>query len=129
MENSASTFDQHIPSFGDNSCPGASAGGATAEDQLNEIDQLGLAVWPVDFELTAELNEEQRANESVDKARIDEKGWTKSLASLPRFGNEQIDDRLQKNPTMSRVRQAPKAVRNKKQGYKLWRRATFVVYL
>ena len=123
MENSASTFDQHIPSFVENSCPGASAGGggATAEDQLNEIDQLGLAVWPVDFELTGELREEeQKANESVEKARIDEKGWTKSLASFPRFGNENIDDRLLKNPTMSRVGQAPKAFRNKKQGYKLW---------
>ena len=55
MENSASTFDQHIPRFVENSCLGASAGGATAEDQLNEIDQLGLAVWPVDFELTGEV--------------------------------------------------------------------------
>ena len=122
MENSASTFDQHIPRLVENSCLGASAGGATAEDQVNEIDQLGLAVWPVDFELTGELREEeQKANESVEKARIDEKGWTKALASLPRFGNENIDDRLLKNPTMSRVGQAPKAFRNKKQGYKLWK--------
>ena len=122
MENSASTFDQHIPSFVENSYPGASAGGATAEGQLNEIDQLGLAVWPVDFELTGELRkEEQKANESVEKAIIDEKGWTKSLASLPRFGNENIDDRLLKNPTMSLVGQAPKAFRSKKQGYKLWK--------
>ena len=63
---------------------------------------------------------EQKANESVEKAIIDEKGWTKALASLPRFGNENIDDRVLKNPTMSRVGQAPKAFRNKKQGYKLW---------
>ena len=130
MENSASTFDQHIPRFVENSCLGASAGGATAEDQLNEIDQLSLAVWPVDFELTGELREEeQKTNESVEKARIDDKGWTKSLASHPRFGNENIDDHLLKNPTMSRVGQAPKAFATKSKVTNFGRRATFVVYL
>ena len=79
MENSASTFDQHIPSCVENFCPGASAGGATAEDQLNEIDQLGLAVWPVDFELTGELREEeQKANESVEKAGASDKMATQN---------------------------------------------------
>ena len=39
MENSASDFEQHIPSFLQNSCPGTSAEGATEEDYFSTDSQ------------------------------------------------------------------------------------------
>ena len=58
MENSASTFDQHIPSFVENSCPEASAGGATA-GQLNENNQGNLA-RPSDLHFSNNMEEQKR---------------------------------------------------------------------
>ena len=42
MENSASYFGQHIPSFSQNSCPGISAEEATAEGDSSENSEGNL---------------------------------------------------------------------------------------
>ena len=66
MENSASTFDQHIPNFVENSCPGASAGGATAEGQLNENNQGNLA-RPSDLHFSNNMEEQKRQRQRQEK--------------------------------------------------------------
>ena len=48
MENSAGDFEQHIPSFFKNSCPGTSAEGVTEEDCFSKNSQGTVTFRPVD---------------------------------------------------------------------------------
>ena len=130
MEDSASDFEQHIPSFIKNSCPGTSAEVVTEEDCFFKNSQGTVTFRPVDdLQFGGTPGQGEASDEIVEKARIEKAGWTKSLTSLPCLTNEKIDDRLLKNSIFSQSRSAPKAFRNKRQGYKLWKgyvRAVFV---
>ena len=122
MENSASDFEQHIPIFFKNSCPGAKAEGVTEEDCFSKNSQGTVTVRPIDdLQSGGPPGQGEASDEIVEKARIEKAGWTKSLISLPCLTNEKIYDSLLKISIFSQSRSAPKACRNKRQGYKLWK--------
>jgi hypothetical protein len=50
-----------------------------------------------------------------------DKGWTKSLAKLPPFTHEMLENKLVKNSRTMPDRIAPKVHRNMKKGYGLWK--------
>ena len=111
MERSHQVADEHVPSFFQNSCPGISA----TEWQKGEVfsEKDGGAVRP-----NIGVNED----EVIEEASTNREGWTRSLKLLPNFDNEKLDNKLIKNSTtMPNTGTAPKAFRNKKHGYRLWK--------
>ena len=113
MERSHQVADEHVPSFFQNSCPGISA----TEWQKGEVfsEKDGGAVRP---NVNIGVNED----EVIEEASTNREGWTRSLKLLPNFDNEKLDNKLIKNSTtMPNTGTAPKAFRNKKHGYRLWK--------
>ena len=51
----------------------------------------------------------------------DRHGWTRSLAKLPAFTHEKLENKLVKNSRTMSDKVAPKAYRNMKKGYGLWK--------
>ena len=112
-----SDFEQHIPSFLKNSCPGTSAKEVTEEDYFSTDSQGTVTFRPVDeLQFGESPGQGEASDEIVEKARIEKADWTKSLTSLPCLTSEKIDDRLLKNSIFSQSWSAPKAFRNKRQG-------------
>ena len=131
MENSASDFGQHIPSFFKNSCRGTSAEGATVEDYFSNSIQGTDTLRPVaDLQVGGTPVQGEASEEIVEEARIGREGWKIFLTSLPSLTNERIDYHLLKSSIFSQSRSAAKAFRNNRQGYKLRKegyvRAVFV---
>ena len=98
MENTSEVNEKHIPSFFQNSCPGNSAEQMYSEVKFRQQD------W------------------AVEKSAMDKDGWIKSLLLMPNVSNENLMERLiGPSDTMKKDEKAPKAYRNKKHGYKLWK--------
>ena len=112
MEKSTESTDEHIPSFFQNSSQGS---GATA-GQIREV------VEETDDNNTARPNINELNDTVIEEASARKEGWTRSLNLLPNFDNDKLDNKLIKNTlTMPNTETAPKAFRNKKQGYRLWK--------
>ena len=56
-----------------------------------------------------------------DILNVDEKNWTKSLVKLPPFTHEKLENKLVRNNRTMPDKIAPKAYRNMKKGYGLWK--------
>ena len=67
---------------------------------------------------------------SADIFNSDKVGWIKSLEKLPGFTHEKLENKLVKNSRTMPDKVAPKAYRNMKKGYGLWKegyvKSTFV---
>ena len=119
MENPSASADQHIPSFFQNSCTGT---GASVQEENEDSPQNSgeNPMRPTVFGIEDETNEREIG--TAEQAQTEKEGWTRSLSLLPSFNAEKIYDRMIKNSiTMPKKGAAPKAFRNKKQGYKLWK--------
>ena len=103
MENSREPKDQELPRFFQNSCPGNSV---VESDKAEELMQTNV-----------------RPEEEVHSRETEQDGWTQSLSLLPNFENKKLDSKLiSHSATMPKNRPAPKAFRNKKHGYRLWKK-------
>ena len=88
------------------------------EDLLQNSGQNPMR--PTVFGIEDETNEHEIG--IAEQAQTEKGGWTRSLSLLPSFNAEKIYDRMIKNSiTMPKKGAAPKAFRNKKHGYKLWK--------
>eukprot|EP00112_Aurelia_sp_Birch-Aquarium-sp1_P004784 Seg1542.8 transcript_id=Seg1542.8/GoldUCD/mRNA.D3Y31 product="U3 small nucleolar RNA-associated protein 21" protein_id=Seg1542.8/GoldUCD/D3Y31 len=69
-----------------------------------------------------ERQAEEDEHETVETSIAAKEGWTRSLTLLPSFDSEKLTNKLIKNAnTMPNSGTAPKAYRNKKHGYRLWK--------
>ena len=93
------------PSFFQNSCTGNTSDGEKTVGEIPEnVDRV---------------NEHVHARPSKVQGEI---GWVKTLKCFPMLTNEILDNRLIKGSSTDRiVSTGPKAFRNKKQGYRLWK--------
>ena len=95
---STSEVEKHIPSFFQNSCPGNSAEEVNSEAAFRQQDV------------------------AVEKSAMEKNGWITSLLSMPNISNQNLVERLiGSSVMMDKEGKAPKAYRNKKHGYKLWK--------
>ena len=95
---STSEVEKHIPSFFQNSCPGNSAEEVNSEATFRQLDV------------------------AVEKSAMEKNGWITSLLSMPNVSNQNLVERLiGSSVMMDKEGKAPKAYRNKKHGYKLWK--------
>ena len=119
MENPSSAADQHIPSFFQNSCTGTGAS-KREENEDSSRNSSENPMRPKVFGIEDETNEHETG--TAEQVQTEKEGWTRSLILLPSFNAEKIYDRMIKNSmTMRKKGAAPKAFRNKKQGYRLWK--------
>ncbi|XP_065067596.1 uncharacterized protein LOC135693138 [Rhopilema esculentum] len=127
MENPANSDGQHFPSFFQNSSPGSSAKEVSATEELYENRIVIGACGPANGDGSFEIVDTVGVDETAEQATVEKDGWLRSLTLLPSFSHEKLDDRLINSPENGA---APKAFRNKKEGYKLWKegyvRAVFV---
>ena len=109
--------DSNFPSFFKNSCPG------NDEDVVNESTEFAAkseeccaSDWP-----NASGNIAS-SPQDFKEVGISSCSWTKSLQYMPAFDGVKLDENLIVNQrTMAKTGKSPKAYRNKKQGYKLWK--------
>ena len=100
--------EDHRPSFFQNSCMGNTS---EEEKTVGEIP-----------ENVDRVNEHVNDRPSKVQGEI---GWVKTLKCFPILTNEILDNHLIKGSSTGRiVSTGPKAFRNKKQGYRLWKRVT-----
>ena len=59
--------------------------------------------------------------EDILNAAASGSGWTKSLEKLPSFSHEKLMNKLVRNRGTMPDKMAPKAYRNMKKGYGLWK--------
>ncbi len=109
--------DSDFPSFSKNSCPG------NGEDLVNESTEFvarneeGAACARPDDFLSVAVSPKELGEVGV--CSFD---WTKSLEYMPAFDSVKLDEHLIANQrTVANTGKSPKAYRNKKQGYKLWK--------
>ena len=127
-ENSSETTKSHIPSFFQNSCQGITAIQtlSSGDSTINTDDDLQRPNSSSGMPGVRSVGEERHAEEDehaiIEKSILAKEGWTRSLTLLPSFDSEKLTNKLVKNAsTMPDSGAAPKAYRNKKHGYRLWK--------
>ena len=117
MNNREDNNDSNFPIFSKNSCPG------NDEDVVNESTEFAAkseefcaSDWPTTSGNIA------TSPQDFKEVGISSCSWTKSLQYMPAFDGVKLDEHLIVNQrTMAKTGKSPKAYRNKKQGYKLWK--------
>ena len=117
MNNRDDNSDSNFSSFLKNSCPGH------GEDAVNKSTEFAAE----SEECLASARPNVSENIATSPQDFKEVGirscsWTKSLQYMPAFDGVKLDEHLIVNQrTMAKTGKSPKAYRNKKQGYKLWK--------
>ena len=91
MENTSFSHDQHIPSFSQNSCTGASAADRPDNDPDTAVDQI---FRPRPTAISREDDVVAIEQETGSIAHDTAEGWSKTLIFLQRFSSECLNGKL-----------------------------------